>query len=229
MKWKRFAVSLVVGLLGVSGLLWVLAEFHEEIAEPFLRHLDLQIQSVVHGFTSPGLTKVMLGLTWIGSPTVVFVFSALIALWLWWRRLLRDAVTFVTAIVGAVILMGVLKAYFHRMRPDVPWALTYEHSFSFPSGHSVLAVVLYGSLLCMRFRHLRHRWERWALSAVAVGLIGGIGLSRIYLGVHYPSDVAAGYLVGCVWLATVMVAEWGVQEMDRLHDLSAGSAKAITE
>ena len=122
--------------------------------------------------------------------------------------------------VGAVILIGVLKLYFHRARPDVSWALAEEHSFSFPSGHSIVAVVLYGSLVYLGFPLLRQMWQRVVVSVVAVGMIAGIGLSRIYLGVHYPSDVAAGYLVGCAWLTTVMVAEWGVRTMDRQHDLA---------
>lgn len=229
MKWRRFALSLVVGLVGVGILLHLLAEFHEEIAEPFLTYLDLRIQTFVHGYTSPGLTSVMLGLTWIGSPTVMFPAAALIALWLWWRRLHRDAVTFVTAMVGAIILIGVLKLYFHRARPDVSWAFTEEHSFSFPSGHSMVAVVLYGILVFLRFRHLHRLWERVAVSVVAVGLILGIGLSRIYLGAHYPSDVAAGYLVGCCWLTTVMLAEWGVQAMDQLHNLFSATGQGIAE
>ena len=229
MRWKRFAVSLLVGLLGVGSLLWVLAEFHEEIAEPFLMSLDLHLQSVVHGYASPGLTRLMLGLTWIGSPTVLFVAAALIALWLWWRRLHRDAVTFVTAMLGTSILIATLKLYFHRMRPDVPWALAEEHSFSFPSGHSILAVVLYGILVYLRFQHLHHTWQRVAISLIAAGLVLGIGLSRIYLGVHYPSDVAAGYLVGCAWLTMVILVEWGVRKMDRRHDFSVGAGQAVAK
>lgn len=225
-KWTRFAVSLLVGLLGVGILLVVLAEFHEEIAEPFLTDLDLHIQSVVHGYTSPTLTSGMRGLTWMGSPTFLFASSTLIAGLLWWRRLYRDTVTFVAAMVGSGILMVVLKLYFHRTRPDVPWALAEEHSFSFPSGHSIFAVVLYGILVFLRFQHLRHGWERVTVSVLAATFILGIGLSRIYLGVHYPSDVAAGYMVGCTWLVTVVLAEWGVGWMDRRNHRSGGGGIA---
>lgn len=147
MKWKRFVVFLLVGLFGVGSLLYALAEFHEEVTEPFLTYLDLHLQSVVHGYKSPALTRVMLELTWIGSPGFLFPSATLIASFLWWRRLLRDAGIFATAMIGAEILMGVLKWYFHRARPDVSWALAEEHSFSFPSGHSIMAVVLCGSLV----------------------------------------------------------------------------------
>jgi undecaprenyl-diphosphatase len=208
-KWNLFAISLVSGLLGSGLLLIGLAEFHEEITEPFLMHVDLQIQAAVHGYTSVTLTRVMLG----GSPTVLFPSAALIAALFWWRRLHRDTVVFLIATVGAGLLNTALKLHFRRARPDVPWALVQEHSFSFPSGHSVFAVVLYGILVYLTLRHLRHAWERAALIVGVVALISGIGLSRIYLGVHYPSDVAAGYFVGCTWLMTVMGADWGVRWM----------------
>jgi membrane-associated phospholipid phosphatase len=212
-KWKLFAVSLLSGLLGSGLLLLVLAEFHEEITEPFLMHMDLQIQAAVHAYTSVALTRVMLGLTWIGSPTVLFPSAALIAALFWWRRLHRDTVVFLIAMMGAGFLNTALKLHFRRARPDLPWALVQEHSFSFPSGHSVFAVVLYGILVYLALRHLRHAWERAAVIVGVVALISGIGLSRIYLGVHYPSDVAAGYFVGCIWLMTVMGSDWSVRRM----------------
>ena len=215
MTWKRIAVLLVVGLVGVGILLVLLAEFHEEIADPFSMNLDLHIQSVVHGYTSPGMTRMMVDLSAMGSPGFLFPFSALLAALFLLQRRFRDAGVFVTAMVGARILIGVLKLYFHRARPDVPWALAAENSFAFPSGHSIVAVVLYGTLLYLRVTQLRRTWQRVAVSAVVAGLILGVGLSRIYLGVHYPSDVVAGYLVGCSWLATVMLAEWGVRRMER--------------
>ena len=64
---------------------------------------------------------------------------------------------------------------------------------------------------------MRYAWERVTVSVVAVALILGIGLSRIYLGEHYPSDVAAGYLVGCTWLMIVMLAEWAVSRIEPEH------------
>jgi undecaprenyl-diphosphatase len=97
-----------------------------------------------------------------------------------------------------------LKLYFHRQRPDVPWFLAHESSFSFPSGHSVAAICLYGILgyvLTGRIQSLR---ARAATLGTAVFLVLGVGLSRVYLGVHYPSDVAAGYLAGLIWLLTVI-------------------------
>jgi len=160
---------------------------------------------------------------------VLFPSTALIAGVLWWRRLHRDTVTFLIAMIGAAILITVLKLYFHRARPDLSWALVDEDGFSFPSGHSIGAVVLYGILAFLRLKHVSHMWKRAAVMAFAVALIFGIGLSRIYLGAHYPSDVAAGYLVGCSWLTTVMLAEWEVRRMDRQNHMAANSGAGNTE
>ena len=219
MKRKQFVVSLVVGLLGVGALLLVLAEFHEEIAEPHLMYLDQLIQTMVHGFTSPDLTRIMFALAWIGSPNLLFPATLVIAAWLWWRRLRQNAVIVLTAMAGAAFLIWVLKLYFHRLRPDVSWAFADEHSFSFPSGHSITAVVFYGILVYLAFHHLRSARNRVAVVVLAAALILGIGLCRIYLGVHYPSDVAAGYLVGFSWLTTVMLADWNVRRMGRTNVL----------
>ena len=216
--WKPFFVSLLLGLLGSGLLLIMLAEFHEEIDDPFLMHMDLQIQGAMHGYTSVALTRLMFGLTRIGSPAVLFPLAAIIAMLFWWRRLRHDALVFLIAMVGAGSLNTLLKLYFHRSRPDVLWALAQEHSFSFPSGHSVFAVVLYGMLLYFSFRYVRYAWQRAGVMVAAAALIAGIGLSRIYLGVHYPSDVAAGYLVGCTWLVTVIGSDWNLRRMEQQHE-----------
>lgn len=155
--------------------------------------------------------------------------TVIVAALLWWRRLHRDKVTFLIAMIGTCILIVVLKLYFHRSRPDVPWVLVEEDSFSFPSGHSIAAVVLYGSLLLLGLQHLRRLWQRLVISGLSIGMIVGIGVSRIYLGIHYPSDVAAGYLVGCTWLATVVLAEWELTKMDRQDDLPFRSTKVAGE
>ena len=206
--WRLFGGLLLVGLVATGVLMVSLSEFHGEILEADSAHVDGHIQNEVHEDTTPGLTRVMFALTEIGSPAVLTPAIPVIAALLWWRRLRHAAVVWLIATGGAGALVTVLKLHFRRVRPDLPWAFVHEPSFSFPSGHSVFAVVVYGMVIYMGMRHLPRSWQRVALLVVAGALICGIGYSRIYLGAHYPSDVAAGYFVGAVWLATVIGADW---------------------
>lgn len=105
-----------------------------------------------------------------------------------------------------------MKLHFKRLRPEVPWAFVHEHSFSFPSGHSVLAIVIYGVIVYKTQDKLRSKWTKAILMAGALLMVVGIGVSRVYLGVHYPSDVAAGYFVGAVWLAAVIGSDLWVEK-----------------
>ena len=209
--WKVFGALLLVGLVATSVMMLTIAEVHEHIYGARLMRLDERIQGDVHGDTTPDLTRVMFCLTDIGSPKTLLPAIPLLAGLLWWRRLRHAAVLLLIATGGSGLLVLLLKLHFRRVRPDLPWAFAHEPSYSFPSGHSVLAVVVYGTLLYIGMRRLPRMWERVAVCVVALTLILGIGTSRIYLGVHYPSDVAAGYFVGAVWLGAVIGSDWCVR------------------
>lgn len=206
-KRELFGALLLVGFATALVVTFGLVELHDEILEASSRYWDQTIQSWVHGFARPMLTQWMLGLSWIGSPYALVPAVTLAAVWLWWRGLKDDAVLVAAAAVGGVALNEVMKMHFKRLRPDLPWALVQEHSFSFPSGHSVLAMVLYGVIVYKTQDKLRSKWAKAALMVGAALMVAGIGVSRVYLGVHYPSDVAAGYFVGAVWLAAVIASD----------------------
>ena len=203
-KRKLFAVLLLVGFAVALVTTFGLVQLHDEILKASFEQRDQAIQSWVHGFTTPALTKVMRALSWIGSPLVLTPVVALAAGLLWWRGLKDDAVLVATAALGGVALDEVMKLHFKRLRPEVPWAFVHEHSFSFPSGHSVLAIVMYGVIVYKTQDKLRSKWARALLMVAAFLMVVGIGVSRVYLGVHYPSDVAGGYFVGAVWLGAVI-------------------------
>ena len=209
--WKVIGAVLLVGLVAAGIIMSTLAEIHEEISEQHEMHLDSGFQDEVHEDATPGLTRLAFALSWIGSPGLMVPVVPLVAGLLWWKRMRHQAMVLLITSGGAGVLTFLLKLHFRRLRPDLPWAFAHEPTFSFPSGHSVFAVVLYGTLLYLGLRHLRRARERVAVSIAAVALILGIGYGRIYLGVHYPSDVAAGYFVGVVWLLAVMAADWYVR------------------
>jgi membrane-associated phospholipid phosphatase len=212
--WKLFGALLLVGLVASLMMMLALAEIHEHLGGPRMERWDAHIQDHVHGDTTPRMTRIMFALTYIGSPRVLTPAIAVIAVLLWWRRLRHAAMVWLIATGGAGVLVTVLKLHFHRIRPDLPWAFVHEPSFTFPSGHSVFAVVVYGMAIYICMRRLRRDWQRAVLLVAAGALIFGIGVSRIYLGAHYPSDVAAGYFVGAVWLTVVVGSDRYVRRVE---------------
>ena len=203
-KRKLAALLLLTGLVFSVAVMLAMAELHEETGEPYFTRLDQVGMQAIHAHDSPALTRVAFTLSWIGSPATLVPVVGCTGILLWKRRLRRDAVLLVAGMTGAAVLDTVLKLHFRRVRPDVPWAFVTEHSFSFPSGHSAGAVVLYGVVTYLVWKHLRTAWQRIGVVAAGLLIVAGIGASRVYLGVHYPTDVAAGYLVGLMWLVPVI-------------------------
>jgi len=212
--WKLFGALLLVSLVASGVIMLALAEVHEHLGGPRMERWDAHIQDRVHGDTTPRLTRLMFALTEIGSPRALVPAVPAIAALLWWRRLRHATTVWLIATGGAGVLVGALKLHFRRVRPDLPWAFVHEPSFSFPSGHSVFAVVVYGMAIYICMRRLQRDWQRAALLAASGALIFGIGVSRIYLGAHYPSDVAAGYFVGAVWLTAVVGSDRYVRRVE---------------
>jgi membrane-associated phospholipid phosphatase len=206
-KRKLFGVLLLVGFGVALVTTFGLVELHDEILKASFEQRDQAIQSWVHGFATPMLTKVMRGLSGIGSPFMLAPAVALATGLLWWRGRKDGAVLVAAAAFGGMALDEVMKLHFKRLRPEVPWAFVHEHSFSFPSGHSVLAIVMYGVIVYKTQDKLRSKWAKAALMVGAFLMVAGIGVSRVYLGVHYPSDVAGGYFVGAVWLGAVISSD----------------------
>src|SRR6185437_9134406 len=154
---------------------------------------DAAVRDAVHSWTSPLLTSLMVGISATGTDVFMGALGFL-SVWLMLhleRR--RDAIVFVVTVLAAEALMEILKLAFHRARP-IPFFAERPDSYSFPSGHALKSAVFYILLASLGSRH-------WAVRAAAVLLALLVGISRIYLGVHYPTDVLGGYAVAVVCLA----------------------------
>lgn len=155
----------------------------------------------IQGRESPALTTLAEALSFLGSTTTVIVLAVGIVVFLWavlGHR--KELLLFIVVLGGSALLNRILKAVFQRERPDI-YRLAEETGYSFPSGHSMAAFALYGALAYLLWAHTASNKGRTALVAVCLLLTLGIGLSRIYLGVHYPSDILGGYFASGVWLA----------------------------
>jgi undecaprenyl-diphosphatase len=124
-----------------------------------------------------------------------------------YRGLRRESASVAVCLGGAAFLNWALKHFFVRARPDL-FRVISETGYSFPSGHAMVSLCFYGMLAYVLGRRLAKRWQRLTLYALTGCLVMIIGFSRIYLGVHYPSDVAAGYIAGGTWLAFCVSLLW---------------------
>jgi undecaprenyl-diphosphatase len=178
----------------------------EEVFEGDLQQFDLRTRNIVHHFATPTLTKIMQGLTWLGSPAALSILFGIVVACFVLGKLRGPAAWLVVAMIGALLLDATLKLAFHRARP-VPFFGTAPASYSFPSGHALGSFIFYGviaGLLCAR---IERRFIRILIWLAAALLVTGIGVSRIYLGVHHPTDVIAGYIAGAAWVSTLLFAD----------------------
>jgi undecaprenyl-diphosphatase len=166
--------------------------------------VDQAMMAFVHGVRSDGLTPVATFLSWIGDVMMNIVL-AVVALAILFQAFKKrsELVMFLVAVGGSQILNILLKHSIMRARP-LETAIVMEDGFAFPSGHSMAAVALYGTLTYLLWKHVPARAGRVLMVLVSLLMIAGIGLSRVYLGVHYPSDVIGGYLLSAAWLLAVI-------------------------
>jgi undecaprenyl-diphosphatase len=153
---------------------------------------------------TPALSAAAVELTYLGTGVVVLAIVIVAALLLWNTEHKHSARLLLAAVAGNIVLNNVLKLLFDRPRPDIFVWQTTALSSSFPSGHAMSATVCYGTVAYLAARLQKRRWSRALTLGAAIVLILLICGTRLYLGVHYPSDVIAGMLVGLAWAGFCM-------------------------
>ena len=190
--------ALIVGLIAALCLAWLATNVTRGETTP----VDENVRDSIHSISSPGVTQLFSAITVLGSQGVVIGFSACSAILMFLKRRRDRALLVVGAMAGAELLLPILKNHFHRPRPEPFFGARLPPSYSFPSGHALLSFCCYGLLATLAGAYLRGRF-RWLIRICAAALILAIGVSRIYLGLHYPTDVIAGYLAAIAWMAAV--------------------------
>ena len=153
-----------------------------------------------------GLVSALKTLSTIGSAVVYIPLFAAVAAWLaWWQRLPRLAAFVVVTMAGSVLLNSLVKLAVDRARPVLDDPVAHAAGMSFPSGHAQSAMVAASVLLLVFLPLLRGAW-RWVAVGAAVAYVLAIGFARVTLGVHYVSDVLAGYVLGAAWVAAMIAA-----------------------
>lgn len=209
----RTEVALLAAPLVVVGGVWAFAELADEVVEGETARWDGAVLGALRRGGEPigpsWLAEGALEVTALGSNAVLGLTTLVVAGYLLLRRLRRETAYLLLAIVGGLVVSTILKYAFGRERPEAALHLAPTRTPSFPSGHSMLAAVVWLTLGSMLARlHERRRVKAYIVGvALLVTLL--VGSSRVYLGVHFPSDVLAGWTVGLVWATLVWaVARW---------------------
>lgn len=159
--------------------------------------LDLNIYKFFsENIINDKLTPIVKVITHIGGAKIVFVLTVLAIILI---KGLKNKLFLLTGIVGTAGLNVVLKHIVQRERPNIN-RLIPEKGYSFPSGHSMMSMAFYGMLIFLIFKYVKNTALKWTLIVILTILLSTIGITRIYLGVHYPSDVIGGFVVSLTYL-----------------------------
>ena len=199
---EYLGLHLTLGLILSLAALWLFAGISEDVIhhDP-LTQFDLTVANLLHGYGTPGLIQLAKAVSFLGSPGFVAAWSVLVCVVLLKQHQRVLLVGWIGAIAGGGLLDLGLKLAFRRPRPS--WEAPYlvASGWSFPSGHAMGSLIAYGMLAYVLVLHLRSGVARRAVIVGAVVLVLAIGFTRLFLGVHYFSDVIAGYAAGTLWLA----------------------------
>jgi undecaprenyl-diphosphatase len=229
-KWRFRAYLPVIVIVIVGALLvgWAGDQFLD-LAElvhaksPLLQKVDTQVHdwAVAKRYTSA--TTFFDVMSTIGGPIGVAAIGGIVFIVLLVRKRFRWAIYLAFTAAGGGALDWELKRYFARARPAAAQMLMHATGYSFPSGHAMGSTVVFGALAYLVFRaHIRWRWKAAAI-AFATTLVIGVALSRVYLGVHWISDVGAGVTAGLLWLTMTTVA---YETFRRIHIIRRNVGRA---
>ena len=203
---RAFGLPLLGALLTLALSLWAFGQIVDEQILEGETKTDQRLADWLHGRATDPLTDVFRVITTFGNFATLLTVTVLAVGYLWWRRRRTDALFVALAFLGAQVLSTGMKLGFRRDRPFFPDPLATESTFSFPSGHSLVSLAVYGSIALLLAQQVSTTRRRVLVLGGAAVLVLAIGFSRLYLGVHFLSDVLAGYAAGVAWLALLYVA-----------------------
>jgi undecaprenyl-diphosphatase len=203
---QRSDLVLLLSLLGITASIWLFVFVANQVAARPSLDTD---QKILLALRQPGAPTKALGPAWLqggmrditalGSPVVLVMVVLASAVWLWVRRQHHAFALLLVSTLGARLLNAFLKGLFARPRPDLELHLMPASSPSFPSGHAMDSAAIYLTIAALIAQQVQPRGQRLYLVGLAASLSFLIGISRVYLGVHYPSDVLAGWCAGLAW------------------------------
>lgn len=218
---RILVVATVLGLGVAAGCSVVIAKLLDDVmGGEDAAQLDPRILSVVVEHRNDALTSFFTTVTNLGDPLVVtavavFVVVALLPV----NRRLATVVALSTT--GTVVITTVAKAVVDRPRPPEALWLDVASGPAFPSGHSAQSVALYGAIALVVWHLARPLWVRLGAVLVAASIALAVGASRVYLAVHWPSDVLCGWAIACLWLMMLLLIGWALPRWWGHHNTGA--------
>lgn len=207
------ALLLLAGALVTVVAALVFIAVAGEVVEGETQEID---EAIVQWFRQPGnpslargpawLTEVAIDITALGSTVVLLMLVAAVGGFLWLQNQPRLLLLLISAMAGGTVLNALMKTTFERPRPTVVPHLREVFTYSFPSGHAALSAIVYLTIGVLLFEVVRGRAARLYCLAVAMTATALVGFSRVFLGVHYPTDVLAGWAAGIAWAAVCWLA-----------------------
>jgi undecaprenyl-diphosphatase len=220
-------IKTLLVILLVAGAAWCFAEIADEVGEGETRSFD---EAVLLAMREPGDSNDPVGPRWfeeaardvtaLGGLTVLLIVTLSSAAYMLMARRPRMALLLTLSVLGAQVLSSALKHGFARPRPDMIAHEAYVYTASFPSGHSVMAAATYLTLGALLAQVQRRRRQKMFLLGMGMALAILVGMSRVYLGVHWPTDVLAGWTVGAGWAAVVWLVARVLQRRGLLRHAS---------
>jgi membrane-associated phospholipid phosphatase len=210
----------LLGLAVAVGALIFFGWLSDEVLDGETRQFDDVTRATVHQLASPAMTSVMRGISFLGSTLFLTIATTIAIVWFALRKWGREARLFALTMIGASLLNIVLKLAFKRTRPVPFFDPLPPETYSFPSGHSLTSCVFFGALAAMLAARIKRKRVRTGVWIVCTTMFLLIGFSRIYLGVHYTTDVIAGYAAALIWILVVRFVELTLRRRRRRKEES---------
>jgi len=195
-----YIITVVVALILVVGGINLFIELTETLSTDIMINIDHRITQYVISFRSPALTQYFLYMTYVGDVygyLIVLAIYLLISIFVFkkWKYVAQTSFVLLLATVSNMVL----KRFIDRARPGIEHMVSVE-TLSYPSGHAMSAMAFYGFLIFLVYKFNLNKYLKAGILVLLAILILSIGISRIYLGVHFPSDIAGGYIAGWIWV-----------------------------
>ncbi|WP_341215543.1 phosphatase PAP2 family protein [uncultured Wocania sp.] len=226
-----YVITIVLALIVVIGGINIFIELTDTLSTEQLSNYDDKITDYIISFRSPMLTDYFTVVTQLGDLygyMVVIFISAFISLVVFrkWKYMVQITLVLVLSALSNLVL----KRFINRARPEIEHLVTVE-TLSYPSGHAMAAMAFYGFLIYLFYKFKMHKLIKYLVIFLLTVLIFSIGISRIYLGVHFPSDIAGGFIAGAIWVIFCIIlfniievfrrdpkTPGGVEKMDAIED-----------